>query len=282
MNDALGDRMKKNYENVSKTFLTRRMPVIIRLDGKAFHSFTRGFKKPFDEVFSDTMKKTMQYLCRNIQGCVFGYTQSDEISLLLVDYKNLNTDAWFNYATQKCVSVAASMATMAFNKYFSEFIDKFSEKNSICHYDESGFCMHFNTIENEIRYGNYNIALDKGAMFDARIFNIPKEEVVNYFIWRQNDCYRNCINSVAQQLFTQSKIFGNSTAELRQMIGDTYKYEDWQLLGTSALKEFSGSAPTSIYVDGISGMLNPGVYWELVSFDFKENRNIIDKQFIFN
>ena len=119
--DSLGDRMKENYENRSKTYLTRRTPVIIRLDGKAFHSFTRGMKKPYDEIFHNTMNATMKYLCENIQGCKLGYTQSDEITLLLTDYDTLTTSAWFDYNVQKICSVSASMATMAFNKFLCRF-----------------------------------------------------------------------------------------------------------------------------------------------------------------
>ena len=122
--DALGDRMKNNYEEVTKTRLTRRTPVIIRLDGCHFHIFTRGFKKPFDEVLVKSMQATMKYLCKNIQGCVLGYTQSDEITLVLVDYKELNTSAWFDYEVQKMCSISASMATMAFNKFFEEEVKK--------------------------------------------------------------------------------------------------------------------------------------------------------------
>lgn len=94
--DDLGDRMKK-YEYVTRTYLMRRTPVIIRVDGKAFHTFTRGFARPFDEVFSRSMQVTMQYLCENIQGCVLGYTQSDEITLVLIDYKELDSQVWFDY-----------------------------------------------------------------------------------------------------------------------------------------------------------------------------------------
>ena len=118
--DALGTRMKENYENVAKSKLIRRMPVAIRIDGKAFHTFTKGFNKPFDKVLMRAMQRTTKYLCKNIQGCVFGYTQSDEISLILVDYKKLNSSAWFDYQVQKMCSVAASMATIAFNRYFEE------------------------------------------------------------------------------------------------------------------------------------------------------------------
>ena len=118
--DALGDRMKSYYEETTKTKLIRRMPVIIRLDGCHFHTFTHGFKKPFDEIMIETMQRTMKYLCKHIQGCVLGYTQSDEITLVLIDYQKLNSDAWFDYEVQKLCSVSAAMATYAFNNYFRE------------------------------------------------------------------------------------------------------------------------------------------------------------------
>jgi tRNA(His) 5'-end guanylyltransferase len=120
IHDDLGTRMKTFYEEVPKTRLTRRTPVAIRIDGKAFHTFTRGFDKPFDEVLGNAMVATMKYLCENIQGCVFGYTQSDEITLILIDYQKLTSSAWFDYEVQKMCSIAASMATMEFNRQFNE------------------------------------------------------------------------------------------------------------------------------------------------------------------
>ena len=122
--DALGERMK-GYENVTRTHLMRRCPVIIRIDGKAFHTFTRGFQKPFDSILVQSMQETMKYLCENIQGCVLGYTQSDEISLVLVDYLRLNSCAWFDNNIQKMASVAASMATMKFNQVFADHVAGF-------------------------------------------------------------------------------------------------------------------------------------------------------------
>ena len=97
VNNELGKRMKEYYENIPKTKLMRRTTVAIRLDGKNFHTFTRGFQKPFDKVLIKSMQETMKYLCENIQNCVLGYTESDEITLILVDYKNLNSSAWFDY-----------------------------------------------------------------------------------------------------------------------------------------------------------------------------------------
>ena len=120
VNDDLGKRMKEYYEGIPKTKLMRRTPVALRLDGKAFHTFTKGFKKPFDDVLIKTMQETAKFLCENIQGTVMAYTQSDEITLILVDYKKLDTSAWFDYKVQKMCSIAASMATMAFNKIFTK------------------------------------------------------------------------------------------------------------------------------------------------------------------
>jgi len=118
--DLLGSRMIENYENRAKTYLTRRMPVLIRLDGKSFHTFTKGMSRPFDKLLSETMQETTKYLCENIQGCKIGYTQSDEITLLLTDFDKLDTDAWFDYNVQKMCSISASLATLAFNMIFSK------------------------------------------------------------------------------------------------------------------------------------------------------------------
>ena len=103
--DSLGDRMKANYENRNKTYLTRRTAACIRLDGVHWHSFTRGFQRPYDAYLHEAMNETMMYLCQNIMGCKFGYTQSDEITLILTDYDTLQTEAWFNYCVEKCVAL---------------------------------------------------------------------------------------------------------------------------------------------------------------------------------
>lgn len=205
VNDDLGIRMKTYYEQIPKTKLMRRTPVAIRLDGKAFHTFTKGFQKPFDEVLIKSMQETMKHLCENIQGCIFGYTQSDEITLILIDYQKLNSDAWFDYEVQKVCSIAASMATMAFNKAFN--------KNALsymfpCY--ESGNC--------DKTYYAYDTAASKGAMFDARAFNIPKEEVANLIYWRQLDATRNSIQMVGQANFSHKQLQGKSCAMIQDML----------------------------------------------------------------
>ena len=221
---TLGDRMKNNYENISRYYLTRRMPVIIRIDGKAFHTFTRGFKKPFDDVLVKTMQDTMKYLCENIQGCVLGYTQSDEISLVLTDYAELTTDAWFGNNLQKMCSVSASMATLAFNKAFND---------NIIRYIDSHFDAGRGVTDDLTEYTKILInARNKGAMFDSRVFTIPKEEVCNALIWRQQDATRNSIQSVGQANFSQKELHGKSCNNIQDMLM-TQKGINWNDYATT-------------------------------------------------
>ena len=235
VHDDLGKRMKENYENVSKTRLVRRMPVAIRIDGKAFHTFTRGFKKPFDWILIESMQETMKYLCENIQGCVFGYTQSDEITLILVDYDKLETCAWFDYEVQKLCSIAASMATMKFNKVFDQKTNDY------------WFPQRYNIAE--VKVGEYWSALrksaEKGAMFDARCFNIPKEEVTNLIYWRQLDATRNSIQMVGQANFSHKQLHGLSCNDIQNKLltEKNINWNDFPIVakrGTAALKEKDG------------------------------------------
>lgn len=215
VNDELGKRMKENYEKRARTYLTRRTPVAIRIDGKAFHTFTRGFEKPFDEILITAMQNTMKYLCENIQGAIFGYCQSDEITIILQDYETFTTDAWFDYQVQKICSVAASMATMAFNKIFAETIGSYRSFD----YCSSIFPQ---TVDPESAkekyYQTLRAAANKGAMFDARCFNIPKEEVCNLIYWRQIDATRNSIQMVGQAYFSHAELQGKSCNDIQDML----------------------------------------------------------------
>lgn len=220
VHDDLGVRMKTFYEQIPKTKLMRRCPVAIRIDGKAFHTFTRGFQKPFDEVLIKSMQETMKYLCENIQGCVLGYTQSDEITLILVDYKKLTSSAWFDYEVQKLCSIAASMATMAFNKFFANNVGDYCTYNYECMDDASEDYEHI-----------LSLAIDKGAMFDARCFNIPKEEVTNLCYWRQLDASRNSIQMVGQANFSHKELQNKSCNDIQDMLM-TQKGINWNDLPT--------------------------------------------------
>lgn len=190
MMDSLGDRMKGNYENAYRLYLTRRTPAIIRIDGKAFHTFTRGLAKPYDLIFKNTMWLTAKYLCENIQNARLAYVQSDEISILIIDYNKFTTSAWFDNNIQKIVSVSASMATVAFNKYFERYARDYIKDD----FEKT-------IVDTEIYQKKFG-----GATFDSRVFNIPESEVCNYFIWRQQDATRNSIELLGRQHFSQKEL----------------------------------------------------------------------------
>lgn len=234
VHDDLGIRMKTYYEQVSKITLLRRMPVAIRIDGKAFHTFTRGFEKPFDTLLVNVMQQTTKKLCENIQNCVFGYTQSDEITLILVDYKDINTATWFNYEVQKLCSISASMATLYFNKFFKQSVEKF-DINSIIQEKE---------VDNYKLLNSYKRALNTGAMFDSRCFNIPKEEVCNLIYWRQLDATRNSIQMVGQANFSHKELQGLTCNKIQDKLLtekdiNWNNYPTYLKRGTSCLKKDS-------------------------------------------
>lgn len=179
METSLDTRMKENYEFRTRFYLLRRTPVIIRLDGKAFHTFTRRAQKPFDESIHAAMVATTQHLVANIQGCKCGYTQSDEISLLLTDFDTLETSAWFDYNLNKLTSISAALASTWFNHVMS--------------------------------------TCSSPALFDSRAFNVPREEVGNYFLSRQFDWIRNSKQMLAQSMFSPKQLHGKKCPELVKM-----------------------------------------------------------------
>src|SRR5260221_6245475 len=162
MQDSLGDRMK-GYEAAFRYVLSRRMPVIIRVDGKCFHGLTRHLRRPFCKEFSDAMIVVATELCNEIQGAVLAYTQSDEISILLHYYKTFDSEPWFDNQLQKMVSVSAGIASSQLTR-----------------------------LEHTFKPASY-----KPIVFDARAFCLPEADVCNYFLWRQNDASRNSVQMFA-------------------------------------------------------------------------------------
>jgi len=167
----------KAYENAFNFILPIRCPVIIRIDGKAFHSFTRNLERPFDESLAEALDKTATKLLSEIQNARFAYLQSDEISLLLIDYNKFDSQQWLAGRVQRMASVSASVATAAFREYFG--------------------------LE---------------AYFDSRTFMLPREEIVNYFIWRQWDCVRNSIQMVARKYYSHKELHGIDNNMAQEMI----------------------------------------------------------------
>lgn len=213
----------KDYEAVSASRLMKRCPVVCRIDGKAFHTLTRHFKRPFDEILITTMQETAKYLCEHLEGVVLSYQQSDEISLLFVDYKEINTVPYFDYNVQKLCSIIASMTTLAFNNIFADTVETFYQND----YQKLGL-NNMNNFSSEEEYDRVFDELEKEyepyynvmnmAMFDARVFNLPKDEVANYFYWRQYDASKNSIQMVGRAYFTHSELNKKSTNAIQDML----------------------------------------------------------------
>lgn len=198
-NDSLGDRMK-SYEDCYRTHLPIRMPVIMRIDGKAFHSYVKGkspvgkeVEKPVDQGLVDCMNETAIELCKEVQGCRLAYVQSDEISLLLTNYQTVDTQSWFDNNLQKMVSISAAVASVTFTQ-LSWKIWGVDYSNEDPYY------------------------LTKEAYFDSRAFVIPKEDVVNYFLWRQQDATRNSVQMLARSLYSHKECTDKNNSQLQEMI----------------------------------------------------------------
>lgn len=192
--DALGDRIKKNYENVTRYVLPRRTYTILRLDGRAFHSFTKSMDRPYDLHMMEAMSSVTRHMV-NHTGAKIGYTQSDEISLLLTDFNKPSTEAWFGGNIQKMASIAAAECSVHFNDFLGGASAKY---------------------------------VGSLATFDCRVFTIPDPvEVANYFIWRKKDCARNSISMAAQAVFSHKELQGKSSAEMIRMLDDVNR--SWDL-----------------------------------------------------
>jgi tRNA(His) guanylyltransferase len=184
MSDSLGDRMKSFYEDRSQHMLMRRAYTVIRVDGKAFHTYTRGLKRPFDEELMQDMDITAAHLCKNIMGAKLAFVQSDEISVVITDFDDLTTQGWFDMNLQKMCSVSASMATSAFN-----------------------------------RARLLRPPTPRWAEFDSRAFQLPNlTEVENYLIWRQQDATRNSISAGAQALYSHKQLHNVSSADKQELM----------------------------------------------------------------
>ena len=223
----LDERMKK-YEYITRHYLMCRTPVIVRVDGKAFHTFTKDMKKPFDPIFMKSMQNTMKYLCENVQGCVLGYCQSDEISLLLVDYENLESCAWFDNNISKIISITSSMASVVFNKEFY--------RNMFVYYVEcEGSKSYIDSLLD--RYNTLQV-------FDSRTFNLQKEEVNNYFVWRQQDAIKNAIQMIGRAYFTHKELENKNGKDIVDMLDsikiDYHSYTTSEKRGTCCIKTDKG------------------------------------------
>ncbi len=183
MNDSLGDRMKQ-FESLTESKLMSHLPIICRIDGRAFHTFTKGLKRPYDERLSNMMSSVTRYLIGEFNPKV-GYTQSDEISLLFWQ-KDIMSEMFFGGRVQKITSVLASATTAWFNKYLDLFINE--KRHSI-------------------------------VTFDCRVFQVNSQtEAYNYFIWRERDAIKNSIQMAAQCNFSHKELQGKNGSIQQEML----------------------------------------------------------------
>lgn len=234
MKDSLGDRIK-GYESITKYKLMRRGYTLIRLDGCGFSKYTKGLNRPFDKGLVDDMIETTKYLCKNIQGCKLGYTQSDEITLVLTDFEEYKTQAWFDGELQKICSISASMATAKFNQLRTIR----AIKNSLI------------PMVNSENFTAELVDSLKIAHFDSRVFQVPTlAEVNNTLLWRQRDFIRNSISVCAQSLPDYSHKFlnGKTSNDKQELI-----YAKGEELKQKLIGAGYGSAPE---VNGIN-VMNP-------------------------
>lgn len=175
---ALGDRMKR-HEAAYRTVLPRRTYTVIRVDGRAFHTYLRGAVKPFDLQFMEDMDAVAEALCEEITGSVFAYIQSDEISILVTDFASAATEPWFGGVTAKWISVSASLATAVLNARRPT----------------------------------------RRALFDSRVFTLSDPtEVAAYFLWRQRDAVRNSVSMTAQAHFSHKRLNGVDTNGMQELL----------------------------------------------------------------
>lgn len=187
---SLGDRMKKYYESRSNFKLLRRMYTFVRIDGQSFKTYTKNLKRPFDDGLMEDMEEAAKYACSKIQGAKLAYVQSDEITILLTDFDDLDTDAWFDNEASKLTSLTASYVATKFNQL--RLIRAIKNNFSI---DAKNGLVKSQPVLDIIQK-------TKLADFDSRAFQLPtKTEVINYFIWRQQDIIRNSISSAARVHF---------------------------------------------------------------------------------
>jgi tRNA(His) guanylyltransferase len=213
---GLGTRMVDNYESITNYKLPKRTFTIIRLDGRSFSKFCKRFKKPFDDDFVRMMNESAKYVAENAQGCKMAFVQSDEITLVLTDFDELTTKAWYDGRIQKICSISASLASTKFLQLLFDYeISKMdNDKLSKLDYDQ---------IKREV---SKLIMNQKLMEFDSRVYTVPpRDEVLNTVFWRQQDCTRNSVSMVAQSMYSHKELENKNNSQQQDLIHD--KGDNW-------------------------------------------------------
>lgn len=239
----LPDRMRR-YVEVNDTKLMIKEPVILWLDGRAFHSFTRGLGKPFSEVLIKTMHDTMLEMSKKIQGVRLAYTQSDEVSILIQDWESYETSQWFDYRVMKMTSIGASMITALFSGFWRQNFTDFQDSE-------------------ELENLNFYEWIEKAPMFDCKVFNLPVHEVPNWFLWRQLDWIRNSIQLCGRSNFSQRQLHGLNQNSIKEKLLEERNFS-WDALEPSYLKYGMSSIGNLSNVTGKRS-------WDLEVIDYRGN-----------
>jgi tRNA(His) 5'-end guanylyltransferase len=220
----LRDRIKQ-YEKIFNQKALKRMPLIIRVDGRAFHTFTKGLNKPFDKDFMKSMVDAAMYTAKDMQGFKVAYVQSDEVTFCITDYDTFETEGWFGYELPKIISISAAMMSVAFNHYFKT---------------------------------------DKLPVFDSRAFTVPRDEAVNVFVWRAKDWERNSLQMYSRSFFSNKQLHMKNSCLLHDMLHSvdrnwTTDLCDYERNGTFLLNSKAGIEvrsnilPTFENINGVIG-----------------------------
>lgn len=230
----------KQIEKEYETYLDPTLTHFIRCDGRGFKNFCRGFKSPFDDIFRNTMERTMIELCKVVQGAVLGYTQSDEITIMFRK-DNEKSDLPFNGRVQKICLEYASETQNIFNKIFANEVEiaKIVRMKELIDTNKYDYEEIVKIVEKE--FSIYYKKLHT-AKFDCRVFSLPKEESREVFIWRQLDCYKNAIQMIARSLYTQKELHKKKQWEMLSMIAEKnllvdIDFPQKRLYGVAAKKE---------------------------------------------
>lgn len=205
--DSIGNRMKF-YEKSFDLTLPPRMPILVRLDGMTFHTLTRKLDKPFDKNFMNLMVSTTLYLCTEVPSTVLAYSQSDEISLLLIYYRSLESEPWFGNRVNKIISYTSAKASSFFNRNLQT--NQFKE-----------WC------------------------FDSRVWVMPEDDVSNYFVWRWKDWSRNSLSMVSRSFFSHKELINKKKSSMHEMLHNigvnwATDYTEQEKNGTIVEKEETG------------------------------------------
>lgn len=195
MQDLLGDKMK-SFESVeSDRRAVKGMPLMARLDGRSFSSFTANFARPYDTRLTNLMIDTTKFLVEKTQA-VLGYTQSDEISLMWNVEEDSCSQYLFDGRFQKMTSILAAYATGYFVSHLASAIP-----------EKAG----------EI------------PLFDCRVWQVPTlMDAYSTFWWREKDAIKNSITMAASTKFSHKALHGVNGQTKKAMLREVgIEFDDY-------------------------------------------------------